>query len=319
MYKTRIKFRNVLVLLITMGLPGNAASGDELKWNLQPGDQFMATVTQESTTTTTVDKRTTKIESQTAITMEWTVQDSAESKNKSDTDANNDNNFLIQQKITAVEIAIGDPAVPSQAISINTSEPSVAASKTSKNMLKQIQPLVGLTFAVTMSPRGEIVSIAVPEPTKKTLAELPAGLQLNDLFSQPGLTTAWQQATLLLPNPSVQSGDEWETTANVNNAFGEFEQVRTMTWADTERLNQTERAVIELQSVLKPKSPDPTKASGNLISFRETGRLNFDISDGYFASSEITSETKSSVPYHETTIVTTIRDARRMNLIKQKK
>jgi hypothetical protein len=267
--------------------------GQELRWNLSVGDRLGVILNQHKVSTTRVDKREVRIDSSTTIHQGWEVVAIDES-----------GNFEIQQSIEAIKVRVANPEFPSQSLAFDTTS-ETWPSKESANILKQVLPLIGLQFKVTMSPRGEIKAVTSSEETTTQLQELPGSLDLQSLFTEKGLKEMLGGTVLVFPAQSSKEGDRWETKNIVVNPLGVFERVTQHQYAKTEKVNDAQIAVVELASTIEAKKLVDEK-EGKLNSYEESGELRFDLVNGFVRSAKTHSLTEVETWYGETGLVTTV-------------
>jgi hypothetical protein len=203
-------------------------------------------------------------------------------------------------------------------------ESNTKPSRESAQTLKQIQSLIGLKFTVTLSPRGEIISVEIPETTSAALQKLPESLALRELFTATRVQELIGPATVVLPENELSVDSNWETVDTSRNPFGTFTRTRIYKLEGISQQNNSEIAVITLATTLTPENAatpasatqSTAKPISELISFEEAGSLKFDINEGFFQSAETRSTTLTEVPYSETKIETVTENSTSMTITK---
>lgn len=276
-------------------------TNDSMTWQLKEGDQFALQLEQKSISSTTVDRRTVRLISTTVVDFDWLV-----------VSVDEDSNATIEQSIRDIRLQVENPEFPSQAVALNTSSDQ-RPRRESLNLLRQIEPLVGLRFIVQMSAQGKLLNVDLPEENLAVLEELPGTLNLQELLTSQGMNDLWGSSIVTLPEDSQEMGDQWETTELADTPFGQFARIRQYTFTDTEVRNNQQYAMIALQTrqQLQQPSADPP---GTLLSFSETGKLVFNITHGHFTSSEITSEIETQFRYSNEIIRTKTENTFSMSL-----
>lgn len=280
-----------------------ATFAQTFKWKLAAGERFDVQYIQQSNTSTKVTDRTTVIESETQLNMTWLV-----------TEIDDQQNAIIEQAITAIRLNVGNPAVPDQRVSLDTGSEE-KASGASAPLLKQMKPLVGLKFKVTMTPRGEIKDVSIPDDTMDVLRELPGSLNLQSLFSEQGLTELMGAAAIVLPEGEIETGESWETESRVENQFGQFNRNRNYTFTGTDE--NSSLATFKIETSMDQTAQASTRKPPMLIEFSESGSLKLDPAGGYFVSSDIKNVSKTEIPYREKKILTTVNSSIQMSIDKK--
>jgi len=281
-------------MLFSMPLPCSAQDADsDLKWQFREGDRFLARLDQKTITSTTVDRRTVRLFSNTTVEFEWVIQgveQLAEGDGGKTTAI-----ATIEQTIRSIRLEVENPEFPSQAISLDTGSQQ-RPRRESLNLLRQVEPLIGLKFVVKMTDRGKLMDLNTPPETLAQLGELPESLKLQELFSPAGLSGLLEGSVILLPNEPQTVGSQWEISDSVGNPFGRFARSRKYHYTENEARNDRRFALIKLttEQQLEQRNPD---ASGTLLTQAETGTMTFNLTDGYFTFSEIKSEVATQFPY----------------------
>lgn len=265
-----------------------AVASPAWRWRFEPGQKFAVVARQVQSSNTQVDSRETVIEADTTLEMEWQVQN-----------VRPDGTAEMRQRITRIAARIGNPAIPQQEVALDTAggEPE---SKTSRDLLKQLRPLLELPMEVVMEPSGKINSVTLPEESESRLQELPGALSIRRLLSPQGLEQLLSQLALPLPEAPPESGS-WQTTQSRETPFGPLQQVRTYT-PQPPRDGLTE---IQIRTTLTPQEGAPAGPK-RLISMSEQGQLTFDATRGFCGGGELTSQITTERDYREKTIQTRI-------------
>ncbi len=301
----------ILVAATFFGLAAGApAQSEPLKWKLAAGDKFEVVLIQASSADTKVGSRKTLIENSTTLKMNWDVLKVA------------NGDATIEQSIAGISLNVNNPAIPSQAIAFDTAADEAHTkefSKASKKLLKQIQPLIGLKFNVTMAATGEIKEVTLPPESTTVINQLPDTVRLRQLFSAPGLTEILGASAIVFPEKAIESGDSWTDEKPVTTPLGEFTRNRTYTVVGNATVDGEELIEVQMKPTLVPKEteegepaesaePAKTRLDGKLISFTGSGKLLLDSDNGYLKSSSFANELKSERAYREKTIETVVKN-----------
>lgn len=291
------------VAVVALCGPAQAQSTD-LKWNLSEGDQFEVTLTQNSNSETKVDARETTVDSTSTIQMDWEVRSVADN-----------GDATIEQSLRAVKLSVtgftrkkkGATASPLLTVRFDTAAPA-GATKESKKLMNQVQPLLGLKFDVVMSPSGQIKQVDVPPELAAQLEKMPDTQKLRALFSEQGLADIMGAAAVVIPKDLAQ-GDSWSVESTPVTEMGTFERKRTYTFVGEKTISGTRMAEFSVDVSLEPKAAEPDQASNTgleskLIDFSGTGVLMLDVDEGFFATSRNENRIHTEKPYREKTIET---------------
>jgi len=302
----------IFVVILSIPVSQVFAQADVLQWKFQKGDHFDVTLVQTSKAETKVDSRETSIDNSTTIVMAWNVTDVADG-----------GAATIEQSIVSIELAVANPAIPAQAVKFDTSATADIVdeySKSSKTLLKQIKPLIGLKFNVVMLPTGEIKSIELPPETATAINQLPETVRLRSLFSAKGIKEILGASAIILPTKSLDQGDSWTDEKEVATAFGKFNRNRTYSLVGKKTVDGDELAEIRIDAAMVPVSEAAAPGSalqGKLVSFSGSGNLYVDIENGFMKTSSFSNKLKTERPYREKQIETVVTNTIKMTLTKK--
>lgn len=289
--RSRVQIAPVCLFVCMFWFVGTA-DGQESKiaWKFKKGDSFQVQLVQESSTRTRVDQRETVINSDNTMVFDWKV-----------TDVDDKGNATIEQSLKSIKLSVADPAVPAQAVRYDTSGENEDISKVSKKLLEQIRPLVGLKFNVTMDQRGQILAVELPDETKDTLNQLPETLRLRTLFSDQGLKDLLGASAVVLPEGKLKADDSWTEKELVPTPFGNFQRVRNYAYRGVRKIDDRSFGEFELSSTMEPANTNDQQDSdaGTLDSYQGSGKLVFDIEQGYFTSSVSSNTARTKTSYRE--------------------
>ncbi len=77
--------------------------------------------------------------------------------------------------------------------------------------------LVGAKFEVTMSARGEVLKLVVPEDVVAAIAKMPNAALMGELSTKEGFEKMITQSSLKFPEDELTVGKEWASTFEVEN------------------------------------------------------------------------------------------------------
>lgn len=308
---------NLLALVLAASFFGLAdqslAQSEPTSWKFAVGDQFKVSLNQTSSANTKVESRKTLIENATNLQMSWDVLKVAEDI------------ATIEQSILGISLDVNNPAIPNQAIAFDTSaseEEAKEYSKSSKALLKQVKPLIGLKFNVMMASTGEIKEVTLPPASAQVVNELPDTVRLRQLFSPEGLTAILGASAIVFPEKTIEAGASWTEEKPVTTPLGKFTRKRTYTVGGKKAVDGQDLTEIRMEPTLVPEQASEESGSvessldPKLISFSGSGMLLVDVEGGYLKSSSFENELKSQRPYREKTIETTVKNQIRMTINK---
>lgn len=279
------------IAAVVLLLPSNQCEAqDDLRWNLKKDAQFVLELTQTSSGSSSVDSRTSTVESTTKLRFDWLVAD-----------VDRQGVATVKQTLKAIAVSVADPQVPSQAIAYDT-DSSDKPSKSSRKLLQQVEPLIGISFSVSISPRGEIQKIDLDAETKKKIDQLPDAMKLKALFSRDGLVELLGATNLVIP---ADDAKQWEQTEQRVTAFGKMDRTHEYS-IGLDRTIDDEK-LTEIKFTTRVALPKESQVEGvRLTSFQGQGTIWFNRTSGFLSSSKSSNELTTERDYREKVIKTVV-------------
>jgi hypothetical protein len=208
--------------------------------------------------------------------MTWDVQEV-----KADGDA------VIRQKFDRIRTKMSSPFGAFEYDSQSNEAPAGAGAT--------VKALTEGAFVVTMSARGEVKDVQVPEEMVTALKNSPGGT--SELASSEGLKKMITQAALILPEGPPKQGEEWKTKVPIPNPMPVNQTVETTyTYEGTKDVEGTTFALIRPEMKIEFGPPE-AKADGaaaekpqldiNVSEQSSKGEVLFDAAAGRLHSSEV--------------------------------
>src|SRR4029079_19001199 len=72
-------------------------------------------------------------------------------------------------------------------------------------------------FEITMTSRGEVKDVKIPEQVITALKNSPNAAEMGDIASADGFKQMISQGALVLPKDAPKKGDTWSTKVEINN------------------------------------------------------------------------------------------------------
>lgn len=281
-------------------LAPDASCAQTLRWKFEKGQQYKVVSKQDSVSTTLYSKRKTSVQSSTQIEMTWEVEA-----------VHQDGSATLAQSIESVQVSVGNPAFPDQAIAVDTSS-SDKPERNSKKLWQRLEPMVGMKFLVTVAANGDVKTVSRNngDAVGENLPLATGGLSDLDLKA------ALKQAVVSMagfPERELKPGETWTLTDSQDLWGGTVARSRKFKLKSGQTGNSN-IVPIEFQTELKLESLPETEAGSRIESYDQTGTIRFDT--GWGGVSAITSDTtvSSQMMYHELPLQTTVRSQQSLSV-----
>ncbi|MDA8563024.1 hypothetical protein N9L06_01085 [Mariniblastus sp.] len=290
------------LLLICWSIFGSVAAAQEIRWKFSADDEFLVTQKQTTNMETLVEKRKSILGSSVELSAAWKV-------NSVEGDV-----ALVDQTIESIKVNIDNPADNTKSVAIDTAS-DMRPAKNSRELLKQLQPLVGMVFQLKLNTRGEVLSVDVPDETKKRLDDIPTDSWLKALLDPGKLQGQIQSSSLPLPETELKKGQSVaiEPPANPATITAAPLGKRKMTYIGQKSTDGLELDVFSLSTVEKfdaakaiPLGETATANQPDIATFEWDGKLRFDRESGHYVDCQQQTTITTSRSYRDMEITTSV-------------
>jgi hypothetical protein len=178
-------------------VPASGLRGEELRYKFEQGQKLHFNLTQQISLAFSgegVPNETMTLEQ--VSEMLWTALEVKE-----------DGAARIGQSIERIKMSVtAPPSVEFQYDSASGEEPT---GTTAAKVMPLLTALVGADFEMTMSPRGEVLEVKVPERVAEALQKSAGAAELGEMFTEAGFKKIVQQASPAFPEGDLEPGREW--------------------------------------------------------------------------------------------------------------
>lgn len=268
------------------------AAADQLRITLQPGQAYQLKYTQVTQQTTEYDGKSIEMNSTMGMEMTWRV-----------TDVDDAGMTTMKQRFTRFQIEMQSAQTdPIKYDSADEIDPTGYAYE----MDKTLEPLLDADIEVTMSPRGEIIAVAIPQATMDAIREAPGSMRIRQLLTTEGIRDTLAGSLTIYPEEEVQEGDTWQSDRESKITNGMLKQNHTYTLGPTEERDGKSVRRIDVKTTLAFEQPeDPIHEPQRIVDQSMQGVIWVDPTSGMFMGSEFKSTLVTEAPYRESKLKTT--------------
>lgn len=221
----------IAALAVLLCLTPGSRAEEPLRWRFKVGEKLAYSMTQDMNMVMNMgpsSQMTTNVHQ--VMDMTWDVQG-----------VNEQGDAVIVQKFDRVQMKMTGP----MAVDYDT-----AKDEPPTGMAAAFAPLYkAMTkgdFEVTMTARGEIKDVKVPQEVLDALKNSPGAAQMGDLAKPDGFQKMIMQNAFVLPENAPTKGDHWSTTATVTNPVAGQQTVETSyTFVDMKDIDGQQFAVFQ--------------------------------------------------------------------------
>jgi len=186
----------VLFLFSTAAISSAAHAADALAWKFKPGLTNRYRMKQETKVERTGAGGDATLESRMTLDMSWTVRE-----------VEADGSAVLEQTFTRMRMKMSTGAGQAAEIDSGSKEDPEGQAAMLAPLLKAV---TSHSFTVTMTPRGEITEVNVPEALVEALKNQPGAAQMGELATEEGFEKLVRQAAFVLPE-KLEPGTQWSS------------------------------------------------------------------------------------------------------------
>lgn len=280
----------LMAALIVIAVPVHA---QDLSWKFSTGDQFDIQIDQGTEVQTVVDRRVVEQTTQMGLTITWQVLNIK------------DDLAIIRQTIDRVTVELTMPAEKGA----ETTRYDSALEKqqgNAKRMAKSFGPILGQPIEISMTPKGEIKKVKIPEATLESLRKMPGSVQGRKMFEEASVREMFSQAGLSLPNKGENT---WQTSREFKIGLPQTFRMTSdysIVDGDTNPIQINLNGSLELVEDTGKRPADLEFENIELVSQKSTGKIAFDSEAGNCVSSNSETELKTRTRYRDMEVMATV-------------
>lgn len=282
----------VAVVLTSAVAPRLNAADEPLRWKFEVGQKLDYNMKQTMNMTAMggpVGQMNTSMTQD--MDMTWEVQ----GVNKDNGEA------LIKQKFEHVRITMKAPVGSFEYDSKSDAAPTGLGAI----IAPMYKAMTNGDFEITMTARGEVKDVKIPEEVVAALKASPGAAAMGDIATPEGFKKMISQGALVLPEAAPKKGDKWSSKVEIQSpAAGKQTVETTYTYEGTEDVEGTKYAVIKPQLKMAFDAAPAAAGAGKapqapmkIANQSSEGKVLFNIAKGRLYSTDL----KQSVTIDATT------------------
>jgi hypothetical protein len=213
----RLSASTTLSLTLVLLFCSSAGAQTTLRYKFKPGDQLQYELRQDMTMAMNVGGMNIDMQMNQTIDVSWNIRAVDQA-----------GNAKMTQKFERVRFTMeGGPIGKIAYDSKDGKDPEGPFGQAMGPILKA---MAGSEFEMTMTPRGEIKDVNVPEKITDALKNLQGAAGFGNMFTEERLKQMTGQAGLQLPVEAVAKGKTWSSTLAMKMPFGKMTVNNLMTY-----------------------------------------------------------------------------------------
>jgi hypothetical protein len=210
------------------------AAAEELRWKFTVGEKLDYTMIQDMTMAASGAALGAAGQSTTMrqeMDMTWDVQG-----------VNNEGEAVIKQKFDRVKMKMTGPNGGFEYDSKSDAAPTGLGAL----IAPMYKAMTQSEFEITMTSRGEVKDVKIPEEVLTALQSSPGAAAMGDIATADGFKKMISQGALVLPQDAPKEGENWKTKVEMANpAVGKQTVETTYSYKGTKDIDGTKFAIIK--------------------------------------------------------------------------
>ncbi len=200
----RVVFMALVAVFACVWSMSPLRADEPVRWKFKQGEKLDYNMVQDMTMTmtgATVGQMSTTMQQK--MDMTWDVQG-----------VNDQGEAVIRQKFARVRMKMAGPA--GQGFEYDSSS-DAAPTGLAAMIAPMYQAMTKGDFEITMTARGEVKDVKIPEEVMAALKSSPGAAMMGDLATPEGFQKMLMQGALVLPEKAPTKGEQWTTKLEMNN------------------------------------------------------------------------------------------------------
>lgn len=264
----------------------------QIRWKFDVGDEFELKLAQTTGITTNIDTRRKQIGNEMMLLMDWKIE-SVEGES-----------ITILQSIRRIKLTINQPTKSGvQTTEVDTDNED-EAKELGRELLQQIQPLIGTEFTVVMTTRGEITDVVIPRASMGAIRKAPASMILRQVLTENGMKELLGQSAIVFPELGIKLGDDWQSTEDYSSPFGTIKKTNRYLYDGTKKRGTQSFDEFAVKTKITASGDNETQA--NIEDFSGSGRIWFAVDGDTIMESQFDNKMKTSRQYRDKIITSAV-------------
>ncbi len=227
----RIVFVAIVAVVASVFTPFSLRADEPVRWKFKQGEKLDYNMVQDMTMTmtgATIGQMSTTMQQK--MDMTWDVQG-----------VNDAGEAVINQKFARVRMKMTGPAGQGFEYDSNS---DAAPTGLAAMIAPMYEAMTKGNFEITMTARGEVKDVKIPEEVLAALKNSPGAAMMGDMATPEGFQKMLMQGALVLPEKAPEKGEQWTTKLEMNNPQAGKQIVETTyTFGGTKEVDGTRFAI----------------------------------------------------------------------------
>jgi hypothetical protein len=150
------------------------------------------------------------------------------------------------------------------------------------------EPIMKGDFEFTITPRGEVKDVKVPEPVLEMMKKNPQAAQMTDLATAAGIQKMLMQEIVVLPEGEPKAGETWSSKMQMTIPdVGKQSIETTYTYNGEKEVDGKQQAVIGAKRTIMYESPPGQAVQVAIKEQTSDGETSFSVTDGRLSSATL--------------------------------
>jgi hypothetical protein len=255
--------------------PAPATAQEPLRWKFEQGEKLNYEMIQDMTVSMQGGPMGGQLETKMIqhMDMTWDIQE-----------VNDAGDATIRQKFNRVKMEMKSPFGGFEYDSASEEAPAGLAA----TIAPMYKAMTEGEFVITMSDRGEVKDVKIPEEVVKAIQQSPGAAAMGELATDEGFKKMISQGALQLPEEAPQPGQKWSTKMEVKNPMVGTQTVETTyQYEGTKEVDDATYALIRPQLAMAFGEPAQPGVQMKIGEQSSDGEILFNVEEGRLHTSTL--------------------------------
>ena len=263
--KDRIWSPAICAIALGLSSIGHDVRAETLRWKFSPGATLHYRMEQKNVTAVKAPGHDIKTTVTQVTETTWTVRS-----------VDKDGTAAMEQTIDRIRMKIESPL--GKPVEYDTARDTKPGGLVAATLVPTLKAIVGGTFRYSITTRGEVSALQLPENLLQTLSDAGKTGQGTSMFSEEGLKSMILDMALVLPENDLARGESWSRRGKLAAPLGTEVRDKTYTYEGRDEPSNADRIAVSV-SVGLETAPNST-ISIQVRDQKDKGLYHFDNSAG---------------------------------------
>lgn len=282
--------------------PAPTRADEPLRWKFAVGQKYRVELTQNSSTLTEYETKSSNLSSETRLELSWEVV------------AVEGSVATVNQRLDRLSLQLDLPTTDGAGkVLYDSADPSLALN-VKPDLKASLQGLVGTSVQVKMRDNGQIESVETTPESLAAWQTTPMSAAFREQLSPTGLSKLFAESSFPLPPDQTSALEGWAVTGKHSGPWGELKSETRYRLAGEQSFESRPAMLVRMERSFQPGEAPRTSApatgvaeASRLRQHEAQGEWYFDAAEGQLLGGKVNQRIEAERSYREETMKTVYR------------